>query len=94
MRSLNLPASLGPGARILCLGAHSDDIEIGCGGTMLRLAAELPGVEVRWVVLGAEGRRKAEAAESGRLFLRDAPARRVVVRSFRDGFFPYVGAKI
>lgn len=82
------------GLEVLCIGAHSDDIEIGCGGTMLRLLDELPGVRVRWVVLGAGGAREAEAIASADLFLKKAGARNVVVRDFEDGFFPHQGAAI
>lgn len=80
--------------KILCLGAHSDDIEIGCGGSIIRLTREVPDIEVRWIVLGATGLRKSEATESARLFLRHAPKSRIVVRSFRDGFLPYLGYKV
>jgi LmbE family N-acetylglucosaminyl deacetylase len=80
--------------RILCLGAHSDDIEIGCGGTVLRLCREYPGSEVRWVVLSAAGLRADEARESASLFLRSAARSEVLVEGFRDGFFPYAGREI
>ncbi|MGO9688310.1 MAG: PIG-L deacetylase family protein [Syntrophobacteraceae bacterium] len=79
---------------ILCLGAHSDDIEIGCGGTVLRLLEEYPDVSVHWVVFGAEGARAAEAQESAGSFLEKAKHKAVVIRNFRDGFFPYIGAEI
>lgn len=84
----------GSALRVLCLGAHSDDIEIGCGGTILRLIAEHPGIEVHWVVLAAAGVRKAEAVKSANRFLADAGHRNVVTKSFRDGYFPYNGAAI
>jgi len=84
--------------RVLCLGAHSDDIEIGCGGTLLKLLHECrqhgPGVSVRWVVFSADARRAAEARRSADLFLADAAAKEVIVHSFRDGFFPFVGAEV
>jgi LmbE family N-acetylglucosaminyl deacetylase len=84
----------GDGLRVLCLGAHGDDIELGCGGTMLRLAAEHPGLSVCWVVLSASGPRRGEAVASAAEFLRGAAETRVVVKEFRDGFFPYVGGEI
>jgi len=87
-------ASRGAALRILCLGAHSDDIEIGCGGTVLRLLGENPGAEVWWVVLGAAGDRKAEAARGAELFLAGAQKKNVVLKEFRDGYFPYIGAEI
>ena len=80
--------------RILCLGAHSDDIEIGCGGTLLRLLEEHPDTHVRWVVFGAHGARIDEANNSANRFLERAGRADVVVEQFRDGFFPYVGAEI
>lgn len=80
--------------RLLCLGAHSDDIEIGCGGTILRLLEENPDIEVRWVVLGATGQRAIEAVESGNLFLANARDKEIIIKEFRDGFFPYIGAEI
>jgi len=79
---------------ILCLGAHADDIEIGCGGTMLKLLAEQESVKVHWVVLGASGRRAREAEQSAREFLHDAASVEVVVHGFRDGYFPYIGGEI
>lgn len=80
--------------RLLCLGAHSDDIEIGCGGTVLRLLEEKPNVEVFWVVLGATGQRAIEATGSANILLAGAKRRKIIIRGFRDGFFPYIGAEI
>ena len=80
--------------QILCLGAHSDDIEIGCGGTILRLVEEFPKAEVHWVVLGASGQRGSEAIGSANIFLANASKKQLVIKGFKDGFFPYVGAEI
>jgi len=80
--------------RILCLGAHSDDIGIGCGGTVLRLLEENPGAEVQWVVLAASGPRKAEADRSAQSFLARAQRKEIILREFRDGYFPYLGGEI
>jgi LmbE family N-acetylglucosaminyl deacetylase len=80
--------------RVLALGSHSDDIEIGCGATLLALTKARPEVEVTWVVLGAEGRRADEARASAELFLRGAERSDVVVHGFRDGFFPYIGGEV
>jgi LmbE family N-acetylglucosaminyl deacetylase len=79
---------------LLCLGAHSDDIEIGCGGTILRLLEEFPAARVHWVVFGAKGTRAEEAKHSAALFLESAVRRQIIVKSFRDGFFPYIGGEI
>jgi len=75
---------------VLCLGAHSDDIEIGCGGTVLRLAREYPGVVFHWVVFSAVGVRESEARHGVNLFA-GAAVRGPILKSFPDGFMPYVG---
>jgi LmbE family N-acetylglucosaminyl deacetylase len=80
--------------RILCLGAHSDDIEIGCGGTILRLLRDLKDVSVYWVVLSSEDRRAEEARNSASEILRGAGEVTVDVKEFRNGFFPQYGEKI
>ena len=74
--------------RILCLGAHSDDIEIGCGGTILRLLATYPNVSVNWEVLSAEGVRRKEAQVSARRFLARAKKPAVNINRFRGSYFP------
>ena len=79
--------------RVLCIGAHADDIEIGCGATMLGLLAEHPGLEVHWVVLSANEQRANEARVSAQQFLSFGKAT-IAVEQFRDGFFPYQGAEI
>jgi LmbE family N-acetylglucosaminyl deacetylase len=79
----------------LCLGAHPDDIEIGCGGTLLALLAARRDVACHWVVFsGGGGVREGEAQKSAGLFLARAKRRQLTVHSFRDGFFPYVGTEI
>ena len=88
-----LEDGIGP-KKILALGAHADDIEIGCGGTILRLLEENPTTDVCWVVLGASGERRAEAVQSANLFLANARRKEIVVKEFRDGYFPYIGTEI
>jgi LmbE family N-acetylglucosaminyl deacetylase len=84
-----------PGLRqILCLGAHSDDIEIGCGGTVLKLIEQFPDLQVHWVVFGATGARREEAVDSASTLLQAVKHKNIVVQGFRDGFFPYVGEAI
>jgi LmbE family N-acetylglucosaminyl deacetylase len=79
---------------ILCLGAHSDDIEIGCGGTILKLLDEYGPLDVHWVVFGAEGQRTKEAVHSAERFLKSAKNRCVIVKGFRDSYFPYLGRQV
>lgn len=80
--------------RILAIGAHSDDIELGAGGTVLRLIREWRPVHVDWVVLAARGERAREAHASAASFLAGAGSQSVAVHEFPDGRFPYVGADI
>lgn len=79
---------------ILCLGAHSDDIEIGCGGTLLRFAEHGGQLVVHWVVFSAHHRRRQEAEASAQAFLANVPTKQIVLQTFRDGFFPYDGGAI
>jgi LmbE family N-acetylglucosaminyl deacetylase len=78
---------------VLCLGAHSDDIEIGCGGTLLYLKTICPRLQFHWVVFSASGTRRPEAAKAAELFTVGAP-KTVVLREFRDGFLPYTGDEV
>ena len=80
--------------RFLCLGSHSDDIEIGCGGTILRLAEQLPGSVFHWVVFSAEGVRSAEAQRAAELFAGRSRLQGPLLKTFRDGFLPFLGAEL
>lgn len=82
------------GLRILCLGAHCDDIEIGCGGTLLQLTRDNPNCEVVWVVFSSTEERAQEGRASAEKFLHRAAQRQIFIKAFRDGFFPYVGDQI
>jgi len=88
------PTNIGT-LKLLCLGAHSDDIEIGCGGTILKWIRESKtGVQVFWVVFSASQDRAEEARKCADLFLKGASKKTVQVKKFRDGFFPYQGVEI
>lgn len=87
-------AQRGKSLKVLCLGAHSDDIEIGCGGTVLKLIKGHQHVAFDWVVLSADEKRRKEAEISAAAFLAGAGQMKIVVKTFRDGFFPYVGGEI
>jgi len=74
--------------RVLCLGAHSDDIEIGAGGTILRLIEQNPNIEIRWIVFGGTDERMIEARRSAEDFLAGVANKTIETHSFRDAFFP------
>ena len=80
--------------RVLCVGAHCDDIEIGCGGTLLRLIAEGWKLDVRWVVLCSNETRGNEARASAKDFLVNVAKHEIFIERFRDGFLPYVGPPV
>jgi LmbE family N-acetylglucosaminyl deacetylase len=92
MRSLGLEPAAGP-LNVLCLGSHSDDLEIGCGGTILQLAERYPGTTFHWVVFNAVGVREAEARCAAELFA-GSGLQAPVMKSFRDGFMPFAGAEV
>jgi LmbE family N-acetylglucosaminyl deacetylase len=79
--------------QLLCLGAHSDDIEIGCGGTLLHLKRAFPELKFHWVVFSGGGPRGQEAAKAAGLFTAGCE-KEIVLKEYRDGFLPYSGAQI
>ena len=83
----------GGAPQILCLGAHSDDIEIGCGGTILRLAEEYPDSVFHWVVFSAIGVR-AQEAQCGASSFAASRLQKPLLKTFRDGFMPFDGAQV
>jgi LmbE family N-acetylglucosaminyl deacetylase len=80
--------------KILCLGAHCDDIEIGCGGTILKLLQYFQFAEVYWIVFSSDSSRDKEAKFSANVFLKNAKNKSVVINRFRNGYFPYAGIEI
>ena len=80
--------------QVLCLGCHSDDIEIGCGGAILRLAAQHPTCVFHWVVFSATGIRADEARRSAQLFAGSALAQQPLLKTFPDAFMPSVAAEV
>jgi LmbE family N-acetylglucosaminyl deacetylase len=79
---------------VLCLGAHSDDIEIGCGGTILRLIEQYPAIRVHWVIFSARGVRHTEAERAAHLFAGRDRLSNLILKEYPDGFLPYVGADV
>jgi LmbE family N-acetylglucosaminyl deacetylase len=94
MLKFNLSKDKDFALKILCLGAHSDDIEIGCGGAVLRLLEEIKNVKIKWIVFSADAERAEEAQESAKMFLKKAKRKDVIVKHFRESYFPYIGAEI
>ena len=89
------PLKLDKIKKVLCLGAHSDDIEIGCGGMILQWLYSHKNLEVVWVVFSSGGsEREKEARASAALFLEQAKKKEVMIKDFRDGFFPFDGTNI
>ena len=93
MIHLILNATKDQNLQILCLGAHSDDIEIGCGGTILRLAEQYPSCNIHWVVFNAVGVREVEAQKAATLFA-GSRLKGPLLKGFPDGFMPFVGAEL
>jgi LmbE family N-acetylglucosaminyl deacetylase len=94
MHALSLFGGATPLRRVLAIGCHSDDVEIGCGATLLGLTGAHPDLEVTWVVLAAAGEREAEARASAASFLSGTADTEVVLHAFRDGFMPYRGEAV
>ena len=93
MKSLQLAA---PGDRVsvLCLGAHSDDVEIGAGATILGMQERGIRLHVHWCVLSAAGERESEARASASDFMAEAASAVVEIQAFKDSYFPEQGDAI
>lgn len=91
MIQLGLPKK-GP-IYVLCLGAHSDDIEIGCGGTLLQLKKTCPNLKFRWIVFTAAGARGREAQKGAELFTAGCE-KELTLKEFSDGYLPYNGGAV
>lgn len=94
MIPLRLSAESTGSLRILCLGCHSDDIEIGCGGTLLRLVEQYPHCTFHWVVFSAKGIRQLEAERAAHSLVGPDRLKNIQLKAFPDGFMPFVGAEI
>jgi LmbE family N-acetylglucosaminyl deacetylase len=94
MIHLSLNKNSSGALQILCLGAHSDDIEIGCGGTILRWSERYPDSLFHWVVFSAIGAREVEAKQAAELFVRPMKLKGPLLKTFNDGFMPFVGGEV
>lgn len=79
---------------ILCLGAHCDDIEIGCGATLLKFVEEYPALSVTWVVFSSNEIRAEEARTSAAVFLGASVSKKLIILEHRNGYFPYCGSAV
>jgi LmbE family N-acetylglucosaminyl deacetylase len=79
---------------VLCLGAHCDDIEIGCGGTLIALRERHPGLKFVWVVFSGDSVREPETRAAARALLGTSTNLTIEVHHFRGSFFPYCGAEL
>jgi LmbE family N-acetylglucosaminyl deacetylase len=94
MRSLSLLRDASSPLNVLCLGAHSDDIEIGCGGTILQLSQQYPNCVFHWVVFSAIGVRAAEAKDAVARFVPTDRLKGPMLKTFPDAFMPFMGAEV
>ena len=81
-------------ATFLFLGAHCDDIEIGCGATITRLVEEHPDAEFRWIVFSSDERRATETRRAAEMLLARAKESKVTIATFRNAFFPFIGIEL
>ncbi len=86
MLQVQFGATIAP--TILLLGAHCDDIEIGCGGTVMQLARRYPKARFVWVTLSSDAERAAETRAAAARLLQDAREHEIRVESFPTSYFP------
>ena len=91
---LQLHPDNGKNINVLCIGAHSDDIEIGCGGTLLKLIENYDVKFIKWVIFCSDRHRESEARESADIFLKSVKNKKIIIKNFRDGFLPYSGYEV
>ena len=94
MIHLNLDGGSNRALQVLCLGSHSDDIEIGCGGAILRLAKQHPANQFHWIVFSAAGERAREAQRAAGMFVDAKRLKGPQIKKFQDGFLPFAGAEV
>lgn len=82
------------GLNILCLGAHSDDIEIGCGGTILKLIAQQKIKSVKWVVFTSGEQRRKEALASAEAYLEEVENKEIVILDYQDTLLQFSAIEI
>lgn len=85
---LSLRFNLNDKLNVLCLGAHCDDIEIGCGGTLLKLIGEYEVEHIQWVIFTSNQQREIEARKSAEYFLKNVRSKEIAIKNFTDGILP------
>lgn len=91
---LNIMGNISAMKNILCLGAHCDDIEIGCGGTILKYAQENKDLKVYWVVFSSDEDREKEAIRSANDFTKNIKEKTIIINRFRNSYFPQCWGEI
>ena len=94
MLKIALEKKIGTSPNVLCFGAHCDDIEIGCGGTITNLINEYKDIEFYWVVFCTNQEREKELCKSFEFFLKKVQKKSINVFNFKDGFLPYQADKV
>ena len=94
MTPIQFAREKGKGLKVLCLGAHCDDIEIGCGGSLLKLINSGMVEEVQWIVFASNPKRKKEAEHCAGLFLKGLENQKVTVLDHRDAFLNFSALEI
>ncbi|MDZ4875381.1 MAG: hypothetical protein CLLPBCKN_004777 [Chroococcidiopsis cubana SAG 39.79] len=94
MLKFNFEAKSDSPYNVLCLGAHCDDIEIGCGGTILKLIKKYQNLAFYWVVFSSNSQREKEAYESAKQFLKGTQIKNIAIANFRDGFLPFIAIEV
>lgn len=82
------------GLNLLLLGAHCDDIEIGCGGTILKIIQEYKVKHVKWVVFSSTPDREREARTCAEHFLREVSSKEIIIKDFKDGLLPQMTIEV
>lgn len=94
MSNMTLGFRFPENAELLCIGAHCDDIEIGCSGSILRLMELYPDIHITWLILTGNADRQAEAKESARRLIGEEKNFELILHDFRDGYLPYNGSLV
>jgi len=79
---------------LLVLGAHCDDIEIGCGGTLLKWTMEARIQKVIWVIFSSNQARKEEAQRSAEMYLREIPESEIIILDYQDAYLAFAAKEI